>query len=270
MDILDPNNPIFKYKNAASTLEAQQSARLNSYYLAQAKQILENYQFIQHLSEQEKQRLLVNVKIKKYYHNQIIYAQNAQCEDINIIVDGTLKLGWTMPNGKYHIQTFMPSGTLINIVPIMAEQQHIYDHISQGDTILANISGRVFLDVLKTNAQALYMVLKLICIRTQLNREQIFFASTESLRVRLAQELIFLVDYHSYQTHDKILLSLKINQENFAELLQTTRQSINRELSWFAEQGILEVKYNQISILDYHQLNEISKGNNLNTTTKFI
>jgi DNA-binding GntR family transcriptional regulator len=78
------------------------------------------------------------------------------------------------------------------------------------------------------------------------------------------------VDYHSYQDKDKILLNLKLSQENLAELLQTSRQSINKELAALSNQHIIEVKYNQIFILDFAKLSNIAQTHQLHSTTKFL
>lgn len=261
-------NPISKYRTENSLYKNNRTS--NSEYIESAIKILENYEFIQYLTPQEKNTLLQHLRIKKHYHNQTIYHQNAACEDINIIIEGAIKLGWALPNGKYHTNIFIPSGTIINIVPIVTEKPFLHDHVAQGNTIVANISGRVFMDTCKQNAQALYSILKLICVRAQLNREQEFFHSTEPLSIRLAKKLVFLVDYHSYQHQNKILLSLKLSQENLAELLQTIRQNINKELSHLAKENIVEIKYNQIYILDYSKLCQIAQCQHLTFDTKFI
>lgn len=78
------------------------------------------------------------------------------------------------------------------------------------------------------------------------------------------------MDYHSYQDKDKILLNLKLSQENLAELLQTSRQSINKELAALSNQNIIEVKYNQIFILDFEKLSDIAQTHQFNSTTKFL
>lgn len=235
----------------------------------EAIRILENYQLIQDLEEHDKALLIKHIKIKKYYHNQLIYKQNTTCHDINLILDDVLKLGWTTSSGKCLTDAFLPAGMLINIVPIFSNRPFVHDYFSQGSTVIANISADIFKRVIQNNAKALTQLLKLICARTQINREKLFFYSTASLRTRLAKELLFLVDFHSQQDNNQFLIKLKLNQENFAELLGTTRQSINKEFAWFSEHEILEVKYNQILILNYDALNTIAQGENSLSATKF-
>ncbi|MDS7936062.1 Crp/Fnr family transcriptional regulator [Acinetobacter sp. V91_7] len=268
--IIEFRNPISKYQNDFDGGQSSDHQIITNEFIHKSIRILENYQVIQSLSNTEKSTLIQHLKIRKYYHNQTIYNQNDPCTDINILLEGALKLGWSTSQGKYHTDIFVPSGTLINIVPIVTGQPLLHDHIAQGRTVIANLPGQLFMDVIRNNADALFMVLKLICVRTQLNREQNFIYSTETLQTRLAKKLVFLVDYHSYQDKDKILLNLKLSQENLAELLQTSRQSINKELAVLSNQNIIEVKYNQIFILDFEKLSDIAQTHQLHTTTKFL
>lgn len=231
-----------------------------SQHVQEAIDILERHQLIQDLDEADQALLIKHIKIKKYYHNQLIYKQNEACQDINLILDGVLKLGWSTSNGKYLTDAFLPAGMLINIVPIFSNHPFVHDYFSQGSTVIANIPAHIFKTVIQKNAHALTQLLKLICIRTHINREKLFFYTTASLRTRLAKEFLFLVDFHSQQHDNQFLIKLKLNQENFAELLSTTRQSINKEFAWFSEHGMLEVKYNQILILDYNAIRELAQG----------
>jgi CRP/FNR family cyclic AMP-dependent transcriptional regulator len=259
-------NPISKYH-----VEQQLTVAVpSSQYRLKAIQILDNYQFIEHLGAADKQQLMQCMKIKKLYHNQLLYKQNDPGDTVNIILEGALKLGWTLPSGRPHTELLIPSGTLINIVSAVTEQPLIHDHIAQGITVLANIPAEIFIRSICNNADSLFKILQLICIRTQLKREHRFYAAAESLATRLAKELLFLVDYHSYQSHNKILFKIKLNQANIAELLQTTRQNINRELAFFYQEGILCFKYNKIEILDYEKLKAVASNDGLATTARFL
>src|SRR5690606_23426357 len=110
--MLNPTNPINLYrKNELINLNhvSQQKTHLNN-----ARRILENYDFSQYLIESDQELLIRNLRIHRYFHQQVIYQQNYLSTDINIILSGAIKLGWNTAQGNYHTVMFMPSGTLIN------------------------------------------------------------------------------------------------------------------------------------------------------------
>ena len=260
--MLNSTNPINLYRNNALIHVkhiSQQRTHLNN-----VRRILENYDFIQYLNETDQKFLLQNLKIHRYFHQQVIYQQNYLSTDINIILSGAIKLGWNTSQGNYHTVMFMPSGTLINIVPVLSGQPLIYEHIAQNETVIANIPGAIFSEILQRNAKAQFSILKLVCNRTQNKRANEIFDTTQSLLTRLAKELLFLANYHA---DDSII---KLSQASFAELLGTTRQKINKEFSYLVEIKVIEVNYNRTEILDYDTLKQLASATDQVPTTDFF
>ncbi|MFU8925715.1 Crp/Fnr family transcriptional regulator [Acinetobacter puyangensis] len=224
-----------------------------------AKNYFLEYAFFQSLNTEEKNTIFKNIKIKHFNHNHIIHTQNDICNELNLVIKGTIKINWLSYDGRSIIYKFLPSGFLFGFLAIISKQDLAHSHIAYGHTVIASIPSQVFLNVLKNNSAALYAVLELICQRNLLLFDDVYLQNTLSLRIRLARQLVFLIKYFSNETPGNIKLSIKLSQETLSELLNTSRQSINKELSWFSQEKILEVKYNQIYIIDYTQLHKIAK-----------
>ncbi|TCM60445.1 CRP-like cAMP-binding protein [Acinetobacter calcoaceticus] len=237
--------------------------------MQQIRELLDHYPFIQHLDQSEKESLIEQIKVKKFYHNQMIYSQNTSINEVMLVLNGIIKTSWVTIEGKNFTKMFVPAGLLINIVPLIAERPLIHDYIAYGNTTVAIIPGAIFLNIIQANPQALFYILKLVCIRSQFSREQLHYAATDTLRIRLAKELLFLAHYHASKLDNVIHLKLKLTHENFAELLQSSRQSINREFSWLAQAGIVQARYNQIAITDLTRLTLLAKSNTQVTDTLF-
>ena len=54
-----------------------------------------------------------------------------------------------------------------------------------------------------------------------------------------------------------VAISLKLSQDEFADMLGRTRQSVNRELKQFERNGIIEMTYSHFIIIDEQALNAI-------------
>ena len=59
------------------------------------------------------------------------------------------------------------------------------------------------------------------------------------------------------QVHSTI--QFKMSQQEFAELLNVSRQTLNKQLQYFIQQHIVEWNYSQIRILDFQRLKQISQ-----------
>ena len=205
--------------------------------------------FMQHLTEDQKQRLFSKIKIRHYFNGQTIYQRNEECQELIFILKGTVQLGWHTEIGRYVIHKFIPSGLLLNIIYLMANSKFEHEFVAHEATVLAVIPADIFLALLNENNQMLYEVFSLICKRNRLLDNDIYHQNTQPLRTQIARQLMYLYEYFSIQYEGGIKLSIKISQENLADLLKTSRQSIRKEILWFVEEGIIETKYNQINIL---------------------
>ncbi|WP_245809114.1 Crp/Fnr family transcriptional regulator [Acinetobacter populi] len=219
-----------------------------------AKQILSHHKFMEFCTEDQKKQILKNIKIQQYYPNQTISGQYEQCDYIQLVLEGTIKTCTYSLEGKQLINRFIPVGLLTNIVPLVTHQKFQRHQIAHEFTTIAKISGQVFLSILKENVQLLYYIFEHVCNRSLTLYDDHLYQNTQSLRVQLARQLVELAYFFSLQLDDGIKLQIRLSQENFADLLQTTRQRINKEFLWLEQEKIAVAKYNQIHILDLDRL----------------
>ncbi|KPW94571.1 hypothetical protein ALO75_101915 [Pseudomonas syringae pv. coryli] len=76
------------------------------------------------------------------------------------------------------------------------------------------------------------------------------------LPVRLANRLIALVKRPGIEE----AAYLKISQENIAQQLGVSRQSVNRQLKMWETEGLLVVRYGAVTILDLQKLSNAARG----------
>ncbi|MEQ1246029.1 Crp/Fnr family transcriptional regulator [Acinetobacter soli] len=226
-------------------------------YRKLAEKILAECAFMHACSTQEKSALFSEIKIRHLYQGQVLYSRNQSCREIVIILSGALKLGWNSYDGKYLIHRFIPMGALLNIVYLISESAFEHDYVAHEATVIATIPEHIFKTAIQNNAQMLYQVLKLVCQRTRLLDNDLYHLSTQPLKVQIARQLIYLIEFFSTQTQQGIEVVLKLSQENLAELLKISRQSIRKEIQWFIEEGIIETKYNHISIMNIEKLKSL-------------
>ncbi|GAA5018507.1 Crp/Fnr family transcriptional regulator [Acinetobacter puyangensis] len=246
-------------KIAQSQTVKQASHKITTDYYQLAIEQLSEFKFFQLCSEEEKQKIHQHLKILHYPTGHYIYTANQTCHEVTVILKGIIRTAWTTPEGKHHIYKFLPTGLLTNIVPVVTHQYFGHDHISHEPTVVATIPGDILLNILEKNPKVLYVIFQLICHRSHLHYFDSYYQSTQPLQIRLARELIYLVEFFSLQLDSNIKIQIKLSQENFAELLNTSRKNINKELSILAQQGIVKVRYHQIHVLDLEKLKDLIK-----------
>ena len=78
------------------------------------------------------------------------------------------------------------------------------------------------------------------------------------LRVRCARVLYSLMRQYGVKRGDCIEISLKLSQEELADMIGRTRQSVNKELKVLEREGVLQMAYSHFVIMDEKALSEIA------------
>ncbi len=80
------------------------------------------------------------------------------------------------------------------------------------------------------------------------------------LRARVARMLLMLADQHGRGKQSGIEIDLKLTQEEFADMLGVTRQSLNRELKALEKLAVLSISYSRITLRDLPALQEMARS----------
>ncbi|MFT4021579.1 MAG: Crp/Fnr family transcriptional regulator, partial [Acinetobacter sp.] len=257
--ILNENNEYHQFKNLIVLLEQGKSNYLLETsaidYRKMAEKILSEYKFMDFCTDHEKNYILNNLKIHHYFSGETIYNRNKVCDEAIFVLKGTIQMGWNSAEGKHLIHRFIPSGSLLNIIYLMSGAKLQHEYIAHEAVTLAKIPEHVFKEILNKNHKVLHHFFELICKRNCFLDNDIYFHHVKGLRAQLARQFLYFLEYFaSYSNQNIVKLSIKLSQDNFADLLKTSRQSIRKEIAWFVQEGIIEAKYNQFLIKEPERL----------------
>jgi CRP-like cAMP-binding protein len=73
---------------------------------------------------------------------------------------------------------------------------------------------------------------------------------------RTAKKLLELAERHGEATPEGVRISLRLTQGDLAQMVGVTRASINRQLSWFEERGILTADRDGITLRKEEELRQ--------------
>lgn len=226
-------------------------------YQNNIEQMLDLDPFIQCLTSDQKKSLFSQVYIKHYYSGQKIYTRSERCTEVFFILSGVVQMGWTGIDGKRIIHRFLPRGSLINIIYLVSNTALEHDYMAHQATTLLKIPGDLLLQLFGQNSKLMLYVFQQICARNRLLDNEIFYYHNKSLCARLARQLLELMQDFGLQQQQKIMLDIKLSQENLAELLKSSRHSIRKAIADLVSQGIIENNYNKFYIVDLNKLRRL-------------
>lgn len=124
---------------------------------------------------------------------------------------------------------------------------------------MAVISGQVFLEQLQQQPQAMWQIIQLLSERMYSLMEKNRYLQTASMTQKIARHLITLGQQARPVGQEKSTIQFKMSQQEFAELLHVSRQTLNKQLQYFIQQRIVEWNYSQIRIIDMQRLKQLSQ-----------
>jgi CRP/FNR family cyclic AMP-dependent transcriptional regulator len=158
------------------------------------------------------------------------------------------------------VAVYMWPNEVINFIPVMDRRGSMHDQRAHGSTTLFHIPGSALFDLLAREPALLRNVLDLICLRSRALHGRMGKTALAGFRARLADQLLGLAEWHGKKTERGVELTIKLSQEDLAALLAASRQSINKELRWLVQQGIVDVRYSRITVIDLEALREVSNA----------
>jgi len=187
---------------------------------------------------------------KTYAEGSMVVSQGDECNRLLLLVEGTVKGEMISPAGKslkiedmqapYALATaFLFGKSSIFPVNIIAVTEVSFIIIQRQEVI------RLF----QKSEQILLNYLSIISSRAQFLSEKLRFHSFKSLKAKIA---FYLIKEAGKDNSFRLLQS----QNELAELFGVARPSVGRAFLVLQEEGLIDIRYRQVEILDRKRLIE--------------
>jgi CRP-like cAMP-binding protein len=204
------------------------------------------------VEENELNRLLASIVFqrKSYPAGALVVSQGEECNRLLLLTEGMVKGEMTSPMGKslkiedmeapYALATAFLFGNSaffpVNIVAVTPVNFIV-------------IQRRELLKLFQLSEQILQNFLSMISSRAQFLSEKLRFHSFKSLKAKIAFYLIKEAGQNSS-------FRLDDSQNDLAELFGVARPSVGRAFLLLQEEGIIDIRYRQVEIIDRKKLIE--------------
>ncbi|QQN40456.1 Crp/Fnr family transcriptional regulator [Acinetobacter sp. CS-2] len=208
---------------------------------------------------QSHQTLLQHVKYLRFLPQQQILHYQQKMDDIYVLLSGRMQIGWLLSDGEFKVSDYVKMYSVFNLVPFLQQKPLNFDFYAVEVVEVAVISGQVFLEQLQQQPQAMWQIIQLLSERMYSLMEKNRYLQTASMTQKIARHLITLGQQARPVGQEKSTIQFKMSQQEFAELLHVSRQTLNKQLQYFIQQRIVEWNYSQIRIIDMQRLKQLSQ-----------
>lgn len=209
-----------------------------------------------HLTLDEVNLINYEKEFRKYKRAEILYNEGSRISGFYCIHSGIIKVFKTGFDGKEQIIRFAKPGDIIAYRSVLSNETACTSAKVIEDCQVCFIPSDILISLVKTNSTFALELLKLACEELGEANSYITDIAQKTVRERLAEILLLLVD--DFGLDDQNYLKISLTREELANIVGTATESVIRLLSEFKSDKLVELNGRRIRILDKKGLFKIS------------
>ena len=197
-----------------------------------------------------------SVKIAK---GSILFKEGDEGEHLYVIIDGKLKLGTSSGDGRENLLSILGPGEMFGELSLFDPGPRTSTATAVTDARLLSLSHEKVIPWLRENPEVSLQLLTRLSQRLRRTNEAVGDLVFSDVPGRVAKALIDLGDRFGKSTPEGLLVNHDLTQEELAQLVGASRETVNKALADFAGRGWLKLDGRSVLIADVDRLSKRSR-----------
>ncbi len=217
---------------------------------------LDNVSLFRYLTPDEVENVNFEKDFREYRRGDILYQEGNRISGFYCINSGIIKVYKTGFDGKEQIIRFAKAGEIIAYRSVLSNEVACTSAKVIEDCRVCFLPSELLTSLVKTNPSFALELLKLACHELGEANSFITDIAQKTVRERLAEILLLLVNDFGLDEHN--FLNISLTREELANIVGTATESVIRLLSEFKSDGLVELNGRKIRIMNRKGLEKIS------------
>lgn len=192
--------------------------------------------------------------------NELFLTRGDPFDMLCLVVEGSLEVSLLRHDGRRHLISYLQPGDLVGLMCLIDGQGHVNDLRARHSTRVHLVPG----DAVRRQRQFDPMLgpafEQQLVFRSRLLYERLSADPSMPLDARLARLLHLLIGLYGRPGNGAVLLDMKVSQSDLADWLGASRQRVNFVIQQLEREGLVELRYSTITIVDPAGLASKAKG----------
>ncbi len=190
---------------------------------------------------------------------QILFHEGTRGERLYIITDGKMKLGHTSSDGRESLLAVLGPGELLGELSLFDPGPRTATATALTDISLMGLGHAALRPWLTGRPEVAEALLGALAQRLRRTNEQMADLVFSDVPGRVAKTLLELGEKFGRQLPDGIHVTHDMTQEELAQLVGASRETVNKALADFAARGWIRLESRSVVLLDPERLDRRSK-----------
>jgi CRP/FNR family cyclic AMP-dependent transcriptional regulator len=183
-----------------------------------------------------------------------LFAEGDQGDRLYVIVEGKIKLGRTSGDGRENLLAILGPGEMFGELSLFDPGPRTATATSVGDSRLIGLGHDALEPWLLRHPEVAQKLLNALARRLRRTNETLADLVFSDVPGRVAKALLDLSTRFGRPAEDGILVAHDLTQEELAQLVGASRETVNKALADFATRGWLRLEARAVVLLDVERL----------------
>ena len=197
-----------------------------------------------------------SVKIAK---GSVLFAEGDEGDHLYVIVEGKLKLGTSSGDGRENLLSILGPGEMFGELSLFDPGPRTSTATAVTDAKLLSLGQEKLIPWLATNQNVSLQLLARLAQRLRRTNEAVGDLVFSDVPGRVAKALIDLGERFGKQTDEGLFVHHDLTQEELAQLVGASRETVNKALADFAGRNWLKLDGRAVLITDIERLSKRGK-----------
>jgi CRP/FNR family cyclic AMP-dependent transcriptional regulator len=222
------------------------------------RKILSQNAWFASLPEYLADKLLEKGKLKVLHSQQILHQKHDSADGFYCVVSGRIRVSNFTVEGKELVLTWIQPGNWFGEISLLDGQPRTHDAHAEDITTLLKVPKSTFKQLLKEHQDWYQCITRLLCQRVRATFSLIDETGCLSLKGQLCRRLSLMYQGLEEQQNIKTMV-LSISQDALAQLIHSSRQTVNKILQSLQAEKIIDLRYGKILVLNKRALEELGQ-----------
>ena len=197
-----------------------------------------------------------SVKISK---GSTLFAEGDEGDHLYVIVEGKIKLGTSSGDGRENLLSILGPGEMFGELSLFDPNPRTSTATAVTDAKLLSLGQTKLIPWLTENPRVSLNLLASLAQRLRRTNEAVGDLVFSDVPGRVAKALIDLGERFGKQTDEGLLVNHDLTQEELAQLVGASRETVNKALADFVGRNWLKLDGRAVLIIDLERLSKRSK-----------
>lgn len=223
--------------------------------------LLQRVPFLGALTAEDREALAASVTHRRFRKGDIIFQREDDGQALFIVEDGSVRVYFPGAQGSDLTLAVFRPGDFFGEMSLLDGRPRSASAAATMDSVVVTLERSDFIALLTSRPKAALAVLEVVSRRLRGASEMASDLAFLDVGGRLAKRLLDLMGTHGKRSQNGTLLDVTVTQEELANMIGVTRESVNRNLGEFRRLGLIRNQGRKFVVIDAEGLRLRAEAN---------